>query len=67
MCIVLHLWLLTDTCTPPIPLQWTVNGDLRIGFFTKRPVAAGEEITFDYQLRRSGQKVVSIVSFDYRI
>ena len=36
-------------------LQWTVNGEIRIGFFTQRPVAAGEEITFDYQLRRLGR------------
>lgn len=35
--------------------QWTVNGELRVGFFSKRPIAAGEEITFDYQLQRYGQ------------
>lgn len=35
-------------------LQWTVNGELRIGFFSKRQILAGEEITFDYQFQRYG-------------
>jgi hypothetical protein len=35
-------------------IQWTVNGELRIGFFSKRNIAVGEEITFDYQFQRYG-------------
>jgi len=31
-----------------------VNGQQRIGFFTTKPVAAGEEITFDYKYQRYG-------------
>lgn len=49
--------------------QWTVNGELRVGFFSKRPIAAGEEITFDYQLQRYGQvfeiKITSYTSWVY--
>lgn len=35
-------------------IQWTVNGQLRIGFFTVKAVKAGEEITFDYQFETYG-------------
>ena len=35
-------------------LQWTVNGSLRIGFFSVRDINAGEEITFDYKFERYG-------------
>lgn len=34
--------------------QWTVQGELRVGFFSKREISAGEEVTFDYQLQRYG-------------
>jgi len=34
--------------------QWTVNGQLRIGFFAIRPLEAGEELTFDYQFESYG-------------
>ena len=34
--------------------QWTVNGLLRIGFFSVRDVKAGEELTFDYKFQRFG-------------
>ncbi|XP_037075321.1 histone-lysine N-methyltransferase SETD2-like [Pollicipes pollicipes] len=48
---------INHSCDPNSETQkWTVNGELRIGFFTQRPVAAGEEITFDYQLRRYGRR-----------
>lgn len=33
-----------------------MNGQLRIGFFAKRRVAAGEEVTFDYQFQRYGRE-----------
>lgn len=34
--------------------QWTVNGQLRVGFFTTKSVTAGTELTFDYQFQRYG-------------
>lgn len=34
--------------------QWTVNGQLRVGFFTTKPVPSGSELTFDYQFQRYG-------------
>lgn len=37
-----------------IIIQWTVNGELRIGFFSIKDITAGDEITFDYQLQRYG-------------
>ena len=37
--------------------QWTVNGLLRIGFFTLRAIPTGTELTFDYQLQRYGSVV----------
>lgn len=33
-----------------------MNGQLRIGFFTRRPVGANEELTFDYQYQTVGKK-----------
>lgn len=45
------------SCDPNCETQkWTVNGELRIGFFTRRPVAANEELTFDYQFQTVGKK-----------
>ncbi|KAJ6216886.1 hypothetical protein RDWZM_008043 [Blomia tropicalis] len=45
------------SCEPNSRTQkWTVNGELRIGFFTLKHVSAGEEITFDYQFQRYGKK-----------
>ncbi|CAG2123464.1 unnamed protein product, partial [Medioppia subpectinata] len=45
------------SCDPNSETQkWTVNGELRIGFFTQRFVEAGEEITFDYQFQRYGKE-----------
>ena len=35
-------------------VQWTVQGKLRIGFFTVQDILLGEEITFDYQFQRFG-------------
>lgn len=48
---------INHSCEPNCETQkWTVNGDLRIGFFTLRNLQAGEEITFDYQFQRYGRK-----------
>ena len=47
---------INHSCDPNSETQkWTVNGELRIGFFTKTAVRAGDEITFDYQLQRYGK------------
>lgn len=46
---------INHSCNPNAETQkWTVNGELRIGFFTSRSLEAGEEITFDYQFQRYG-------------
>ncbi|PKU32533.1 hypothetical protein llap_17163 [Limosa lapponica baueri] len=34
--------------------EWTVNGQLRVGFFTTKLVPSGSELTFDYQFQRYG-------------
>ncbi|KAL5005854.1 hypothetical protein ScPMuIL_017012 [Solemya velum] len=48
---------INHSCDPNSETQkWTVNGVLRIGFFTKRPVKAFEELTFDYQFERYGKE-----------
>lgn len=46
---------INHSCDPNAETQkWTVNGELRIGFFSKTPIMADEEITFDYQFQRYG-------------
>jgi histone-lysine N-methyltransferase SETD2 len=35
-------------------LQWTVNGYLRIGFFSVKDIPANTELTFDYKFQRYG-------------
>ncbi|CAG0901266.1 unnamed protein product, partial [Darwinula stevensoni] len=37
-----------------VNLQWTVNGELRIGFFCIKDIPAGEEITFNYNFQIYG-------------
>ena len=37
-------------------LKWTVNGELRIGFFARRSISKDEELTFDYQFQTFGEK-----------
>lgn len=47
---------INHSCDPNAETQkWTVNGELRIGFFSVKPIQAGEEITFDYQYQRYGR------------
>ncbi|KAM7336919.1 hypothetical protein ACRRTK_003038 [Alexandromys fortis] len=36
--------------------EWTVNGQLRVGFFTTKLVPSGSELTFDYQFQRYGKE-----------
>lgn len=46
---------INHSCDPNAETQkWTVNGELRIGFFSKKPIMADDEITFDYQFQRYG-------------
>lgn len=46
---------INHSCDPNAETQkWTVNGELRIGFFSTRTILAGEEITFDYRFQRYG-------------
>lgn len=46
---------LNHSCGPNCETQkWQVGGDLRVGFFAKKDIAAGEELTFDYKLERYG-------------
>lgn len=46
---------INHSCDPNAETQkWTVNGELRIGFFCTKPIMPGEEITFDYQFQRYG-------------
>lgn len=46
---------INHSCDPNAETQkWTVNGELRIGFFSKKPIMPEDEITFDYQFQRYG-------------
>ncbi|XP_068180647.1 histone-lysine N-methyltransferase SETD2 isoform X2 [Antennarius striatus] len=48
---------MNHSCEPNCETQkWTVNGQLRVGFFTTKPVTAGTELTFDYQFQRYGKE-----------
>ncbi|XP_075444214.1 histone-lysine N-methyltransferase SETD2 isoform X3 [Ascaphus truei] len=48
---------MNHSCEPNCETQkWTVNGQLRVGFFTTRVVPAGSELTFDYQFQRYGKE-----------
>ena len=47
---------INHSCDPNAETQkWTVDGELRVGFFSKRKIKPGEEITFDYKYERYGQ------------
>ncbi|KAL1919081.1 uncharacterized protein VTP21DRAFT_2462 [Calcarisporiella thermophila] len=47
---------INHSCNPNCELQkWTVGSHLRIGIFTKRAIAAGDELTFDYMFERYGK------------
>uniref|UniRef100_H3AEJ3 [histone H3]-lysine(36) N-trimethyltransferase n=1 Tax=Latimeria chalumnae TaxID=7897 RepID=H3AEJ3_LATCH len=48
---------MNHSCEPNCETQkWTVNGQLRVGFFTTKLVPAGAELTFDYQFQRYGKE-----------
>jgi SET domain-containing protein len=45
------------SCAPNCILQkWVVQNRVRMGIFTLREIAAGEELTFDYKFERYGEK-----------
>lgn len=48
---------INHSCDPNAMTQkWTINGELRVGFFSIRRIKKGEEITFDYQYQRYGKE-----------
>uniref|UniRef100_A0A1A9WIN0 [histone H3]-lysine(36) N-trimethyltransferase n=1 Tax=Glossina brevipalpis TaxID=37001 RepID=A0A1A9WIN0_9MUSC len=48
---------INHSCDPNAETQkWTVNGELRIGFFSRKSIMPSEEITFDYQYQRYGRE-----------
>ncbi|KAM3721489.1 Histone-lysine N-methyltransferase SETD2 [Dirofilaria immitis] len=48
---------INHSCDPNCESQkWTVDRQLRVGFFAIKPITLGEEIVFDYQLERYGRK-----------
>lgn len=48
---------INHSCDPnAITQKWTINGELRVGFFSVRFIKKGEEITFDYQFQRYGKE-----------
>jgi histone-lysine N-methyltransferase SETD2 len=43
---------LNHSCEPNCRIEnWAVGRERRIGVFSARPIAAGEELTIDYQAR----------------
>ncbi len=49
---------INHSCEPNCETQkWLVQGELAIGLFAQRPIKAGEELTFDYNFERYGDKV----------
>ncbi|KAI5704834.1 hypothetical protein M8J75_009263 [Diaphorina citri] len=48
---------INHSCDPNSETQkWTVDGELRIGFFSRKNIKQGEELTFDYQYQRYGKE-----------
>jgi SET domain len=49
---------INHSCEPNCETQkWLVQGELAIGLFAQRDIKAGEELTFDYNFERYGDKV----------
>lgn len=50
---------INHSCSPNCETQkWVVQGELSIGLFTLKDIAAGTELTFDYNFERYGDKPV---------
>ena len=46
---------INHSCDPNAETQkWTVNGEIRVGFFTTKNIRAGDEVCFDYKFERYG-------------
>lgn len=57
---------INHSCEPNAETQkWTVNGELRIGFFSTKAILPDEEITFDYQFQRYGQVSMHFNNYFY--
>lgn len=57
---------INHSCDPNAETQkWTVNGELRIGFFSKKPIMPDDEITFDYQFQRYGYDEMFLLQFPF--
>lgn len=55
---------MNHSCNPNCETQkWLVGGKIRIGLFSKKPIKAGTELTFDYKFERFGYCVIEIGMF----
>ena len=58
---------LNHSCAPNCETQkWMVRGELCIGIFATRDIAAGEELTIDYKFERLG-KAVEVLLHGWRV
>lgn len=49
---------INHSCDPNCETQkWNVGAELAVGFFALHDIAAGEELTFNYNFERYGDKV----------
>lgn len=54
---------INHSCDPNCETQkWVVRGELAIGLFALRDIQPGEELTFDYNFERYGDKVCDLLS-----
>ena len=54
---------INHSCDPNCETQkWVVRGELAIGLFALRDIPPGEELTFDYNFERYGDKVCDLLS-----
>ena len=54
---------INHSCEPNCETQkWLVQGELAIGLFATKDIGAGQELTFDYNFERYGDKVQSTFS-----
>jgi SET domain-containing protein len=48
---------MNHSCQPNCETQkWNVNGDVRVGLFAIKEIAAGSDLTFNYNLESKGQE-----------